>query len=323
MKVNILITVFFILSGITGSNELFASPKKTSQIEKYSWTLGYQADKSIEFSKPAEGKPLKLDVFFPSDHKEGGKKACIIFFFGGGWSGGSTEQFYGFSKYLSSRGMVAISAQYRTKSSHKAIPSQCVEDGKEAIRYVRSHAHEFGIDPNKIVVGGGSAGGHVAAASTMCPKIDTNPKSTVSCKANALVLFNPVYDNGPGGYGHDRVKDYWKDISPFHNIVPDLPPTITFFGDNDRHIDVKTINTFQKKMDDIGNQCETHIYEGSAHGFFHINKGGRKMFEDVLMKTDAFLIRNNFLSGENTVLEWTAESIAQLPAKNPKKKKKK
>ena len=85
----------------------------------------------------------------------------------------------------------------------------------------------------------------------------------------------------------------------------------------------EVINAFQEKMVDAGNQCETHIYKGSGHGFFHIQKGGRKIFEDVLIKADAFLVKNNYLSGNNTAIEWTAKSIANLPAPTPKKKKKK
>lgn len=295
--------------------------KSKSPKEKYSWTLGYQPDRTVTFSQPEKGEPLKLDCFFPADHKAGGNNPCIILFFGGGWSGGDTSQFYGYSKYFASRGLVAISAQYRTRSSHKATPRNCVEDGKAAIRYVRSCAKEFGIDSNKIVVGGGSAGGHVAAACAMCPKIDASPESQVSSTPNALMLFNPVYDNGPDGYGHDRVKAYWRDISPMRNIAADLPPTISFFGDRDVHVPVTAINAFQQKMVDAGNQSETHIYEGQTHGFFHVSKGGRKMFEDVLTKADAFLVKNGFISGRDNVRAWTAETIANLPAKNEKKRK--
>ena len=112
-------------------------------MEKHSWTLGYSPDKSIQYHEPEEGDPLKLDLFLPSDHKSSDKRACVIFFLGGGWSGGATDQFYGYGKYMASRGLVAISVQYRTRKSHQAIPRQCVEDGKAAIRYVREHAIEL------------------------------------------------------------------------------------------------------------------------------------------------------------------------------------
>ncbi len=282
--------------------------------ETYSWTLGYTPDESIIFSEPVKGKPLKLDCFFPENHLQGEAKPCIILFFGGGWTGGSTEQFYGFSKYFASRGIVAIAAEYRTQKSHKATPKNCVEDGREAIRYVRANAKELGIDPDKIIVGGGSAGGHVAAACAMCPKIDANPQSPISSIPNALMLFNPVYNNGEEGYGYSRVKEYWQDISPYHNIVAGLPPTIIFFGDNDKYVSVAVINAFQKKMEEQGNKSETYIYLDQAHGFFHISKGGRKMFEDVLTKADAFLVKNNYLTGDDHVLEWTAAAIENFKA---------
>jgi acetyl esterase/lipase len=282
---------------------------QTKDREKYSWTLGFKPDKTIQYHQPEKGNPLKLDIFFPENHALTEKRACIVFFFGGGWTSGSTEQFYGIAKYMASRGLVAISAQYRTKQSHGAAPRQCVEDGKRAIRYVREHAKELGVDPDKIIASGGSAGGHVAAACAMCPKIDATPDSTVSCVPNALVLFNPVYDNGPEGYGHKTVAEYWKEISPLHNIQKGAPPTVVFFGSNDSCVPVATVKAFEKQMIDAGNTCESHIYEGEEHGFFHISKGGRKMFEDVLTKADAFLVKLGYLTGKDNVAEWTAQAI--------------
>ena len=161
---------------------------------------------------------LKLYVFNPPGHKPSAKAPAIVFFFGGGWKAGTSEHFYPQSAYLASRGMVGISARYRTKSRDGAEPFQCVEDGKSAIRYVRLHAKELGIDPEKLACGGGSAGGHVAAATATIKSYDC-PDDNLSTSAvpNALVLFNPVYDNGPKGYGYERVKDYYQTISPIDN----------------------------------------------------------------------------------------------------------
>jgi acetyl esterase/lipase len=319
MKIGTFTELIFLISISFASAGLWAQDD-AGPVEKYSWDLGYEPDKTVEFYKPEEGTPLELDMFFPDNHTPSKKTGCIVFFFGGGWSGGDTKQFYGYGKYMASRGLVAVSAQYRTRKSHKAIPRQCVEDGKEAIRYIRRHAKEFGIDPNKIIAGGGSAGGQVAAACALCPRIDSDPGSPVPCQPSALVLFNPVYDNGPEGYGHSRVTEYWKDISPFHNIRPGLPPTIAFFGSNDKHVPVTTINAFQKQMTDAGNTCETHIYEGQSHGFFHISKGGRDMFEDVLAKADAFLVKHGFLSGDDKIAAWTANAINRLERKGKQRK---
>ena len=291
-----------------------------TKTEKYSWTLGYSPDKIIEYYEPKPDTKLGLHVFYPENHNAKDKRTCVVFFYGGGWVSGDPSQFYGYSKYLASRGIVAISAQYRNKKFNKATPKQCVEDGREAIRYIREHAKELGIDPSKVVAGGGSAGGHVAASIAMCTSIDANPQSKTKSIPNGLILLNPVYNNAQkGGYGYDRVKDYWEEISPYHNIKKGQPNTICFFGDSDHLIPLSTVDAFQTKMENVGNNCETHIYEGQKHGFFHISKGGRKIFEDVLTKIDGFLVDNHYLKGKNKVSTWTAEAIAHYQASKKSK----
>ena len=104
---------------------------------------------------------LKLHLY--ESKSENKKRPAIVFFFGGGWTGGSPKQFFPHCEHFASLGMVAISAEYRVKSRHGTTPFECVKDGKSAIRYVRANAKKLGIDPKKIIAGGGSAGGHVAA----------------------------------------------------------------------------------------------------------------------------------------------------------------
>ena len=118
---------------------------------------GFDPDKILIYKTVGDSR-LHLHVFFPDSHKSSDKRPAVVFFFGGGWSGGSPSQFHPHCEYFASRGMVAISAEYRTKTSHQTTPRECVKDGKSALRWVRSHAKELGIDPDKIVAGGGSAG---------------------------------------------------------------------------------------------------------------------------------------------------------------------
>ena len=102
---------------------------------------------------------LRLHVFKPDGHKETDSRPAIVFFFGGGWVGGTPTQFYQQARFLADRGMVAISAEYRVGIS----PFHCVEDGKSAIRFVKEQASSLGVDPDRVIASGGSAGGHVAA----------------------------------------------------------------------------------------------------------------------------------------------------------------
>ncbi|MFT4547215.1 MAG: acetyl esterase [Verrucomicrobiales bacterium] len=256
---------------------------------------------TAEIYKKASGDDLYIYIFTPDGHDaEKDKRPAVVFFFGGGWSSGTPKQFEQHARYLASRGMVAAVADYRVKSRQKATPKDCVADGKSAVRYLRQHAARLGIDPDMIAAGGGSAGGHVATATATLKKLDDpSDDQTISSKPNALLLFNPVYDNGPdGGWAHDRVKAYWKDISPAHNIDATTPPAIVFLGEKDSLIPVSTAKRFQKTMQDAGVKSDLHTYPGQPHGFFNEAKGGKKIFLDTLRKTDAFLVSLGFLKGE-------------------------
>jgi acetyl esterase/lipase len=193
--------------------------------------------------------------------------------------------------------MVAISAEYRVKNRHKTSPLECVKDGNSAICWVRAHAGELGIDPKKIAAGGGSAGGHVAAAiGTTKGIVEEGEDPTVSSRPDALVLFNPVFDNGPKGYGHDRVKAYWEKISPFHNLDKTTPPTIVFLGTKDKLIPVATGEKYRDTMKGLGARCDLHLYDGEPHGFFNKSK-----YHETVFEADRFLASLGFLKGEPTI----------------------
>jgi acetyl esterase len=237
---------------------------------------------------------LTLHVFNPPGHRVEDARPAIVFFFGGGWNRGGPEQFHRQSAHLASRGMVAICADYRTRDRHGTSPDACVRDGKSALRWVRAHAAELGIDPNRIAAGGGSAGGHVAAATAMLEGFNEPGEDTAtSSRPDALVLFNPVIDNGPVGYGHDRVKDYWRDFSPLHNIRAGAPATLLLLGTEDRLVPVATAEDFSARMLEAGVRCELVLYEGQPHGFFN-----RAKFNETLAEMDRFLVSLGFLEVE-------------------------
>ena len=271
---------------------------------------GFSPDETIVFKTvPGKVTDLKLHLFYPEGYDTGKPYPAIVLYFGGGWNGGNAAQFYIQAKYLASRGMVAICSDYRTRSSHGVVPYQCVEDGKAAMRHVRQHAGKLGIDPNRIAAGGGSAGGHVAAATATLDQFDAGENLNVSCVPNALVLFNPVYDNGPDGYGYDRVKEYWEVFSPMHNIDEDHPPTIVFLGDEDDLVPVSTAEAYQQQLRELGIQSELHVYPGAPHGFFNWNRDktpDKELFVATLTAADKFLASLGFLEGQSNVIQWVA-----------------
>ena len=127
---------------------------------------------SSEVYKEASGTKLRLYIFNPAGHKPADNRPAIVFFFGGGWNGGTPKQFEPHARYLASRGMVALLADYRVKSRQGTSPFECVKDGKSAVRWIRKNSSRLGIDPSRIAAGGGSAGGHVAAATGTVPGLE-------------------------------------------------------------------------------------------------------------------------------------------------------
>lgn len=254
---------------------------------------------TAEVYRNASGDDLWIYRFDPEGHDPNkDRRPAVVFFFGGGWNSGTVTQFEQHSKYLASRGMVAFVADYRVKSRQNTAPDACVADGKSAIRWVRTNAERLGIDPHRIAAGGGSAGGHVAATTGICDGLDdpSEQDSQVSSKADALLLFNPVYDNGPTGYGHSRVQQWFQAISPAHNITADDPPTIVFLGSADSLIPVSTARKFDSDLKAAGVRSELWIYEGQPHGFFNERKSPESFFDTVL-KMDAFLVSLGWLEG--------------------------
>jgi acetyl esterase len=259
-----------------------------------------EPDRTVVFKSAATGKggpaSLKLYIFNPPEHKASAKSPAIVFFFGGGWLGGTSTQFFPHCRYLASRGMAAISAEYRVKNLHNTTPMECVKDGTSAIRWIRQHASELGIDPAKLAAGGGSAGGQVAAATGTGKAFQEQGEDfSVSSRPDALVLFNPVVDNGPGGYGHDRVKEYWRKFSPIHNIDKNAPPTVIFLGTSDNLVPVKTAKKYKKIMEAKGRRCDIHLYDGQPHGFF--NFCNLDNFTKTLVEADRFLTSLGYLKG--------------------------
>lgn len=259
------------------------------------------AQESIQEVKPFVYKTidtvrLKMTVYYPSAFAVDKSYPAMIFFFGGGWKGGSIDQFRPHAKYFSKRGIICILVDYRVESRQHTTPFESLQDAKSAIRYLRKNAAQLHIDSDKIIASGGSAGGHLAAATALVAGFDEPGEDlTVSAVPNALVLFNPVIDNGPGGYGYDRIGERYKKFSPIHNIHEGAPPTIFFLGTKDKLIPVATAKYFKNVMERVGSRCDLFLYEGQEHGFF--NYGEKDYFNRTILETDIFLTSLGFLEG--------------------------
>ncbi|MFT6203155.1 MAG: acetyl esterase [Spirosomataceae bacterium] len=245
--------------------------------------------------KEINGKKLLLEIHSPQQLKDGVKYPAIVFFFGGGWNSGDRQHFIHHAKYFSQRGIVCFLADYRTKNDSQTTPFESVRDAKSAMRFVRKNAANFNVDPTKIITAGGSAGGHLAAATAFITDYnETTDDLNVSPIPNALVLYNPVIDNGPGGYGYERVGDAYKQFSPLHNIQKNAPPTIFFLGTQDALIPTETAEYYAKIMEKVGNRCDLKLYGGQIHGFF--NYQNIEYYKMTVSATDKFLQSLGYLT---------------------------
>ena len=247
----------------------------------------------ILYKNTKEGE-LNLFVYKPSEFDIKKKYSCIVFFHGGGWNSGNPEQFQRQSRYFTSRGMVAVSVEYRIRNVHGTSPIQAMEDAKSAIRFIRSNAKLLSIDSNKIAAAGGSAGGHLAAVAGNIDLFDdSNEVLTISSKPNLLILYNPVLHNGRKWPWIDNPSN----ASPYDNISKGAPPTIILTGTEDKIVPVELIKSYKKRMESIGSRCDLILYEGAEHAFF--NRGDD--FIDTVFQTDIFLKSNGYLLGPPTI----------------------
>jgi acetyl esterase/lipase len=276
-------------------------------------------DARVEVYKTIGDVKLNLYMFNPPESTPAARRAAIVFFFGGAWRFGSPAQFEAQCRHLASLGIVAITVDYRVSSRHHSTIADSVRDAKSAIRFVRDNALRLGIDPQRIAAGGGSAGGHIAAAAGVIPGLDEpGENQAISSIPNALVLFNPVVLLAPvaGDKELTQVAKQLRElpplapkpedqgplegvdlasVSPWHHVSKNDPPMIILHGKADTMVPYLTVEAFAKKMRALGNRCELAGFDGQNHGFFNYRPDGNKYYDETLGKVEEFLASLGYL----------------------------
>lgn len=246
---------------------------------------------------------LNLHVFRPADWQRSDKRPAILFFHGGGWNTGSPARYVPDCLYFASRGIVAITAEYRLGQRHGTSPAACIADARSAIRYLRGHAAELGLDPNRIVAAGESAGGHIAACTaTLTTGDDPADDKTISCIPNGLALYFPVLD---------RPQSREADLAPLHFVNKTTPPTLLLVGEEDGLSDPWCALDWAKRMDTSGQRCRVLIYRRTHHptGAHDLNN---PVENDLYRQVDLFLQQLGYLQGAVTMPDLTPQQVAKL-----------
>jgi dienelactone hydrolase len=245
-----------------------------------------------------------MEIYFPPNHDPAkGKVPGIIMFHGGGWSGGNLSQFRNLCNYFASRGLVAATSEYRMGSLAQGETKKgvCITDAKSAIRWFKQHAAELGIDPARIIAGGGSAGGHISVLATLNPDLNdpADPKD-IDTSVVAYLLFNPAFSP-------EDSKDAGADVLRY--LKKEMAPAIVFFGTKDTW-KVGWDAAFAK-LKSLGNTTtEEWLAEGQAHSFFN-----KDPWQSVtLIACDRFLVQQGLLKGEPTrAVPASGEKLVRKP----------
>jgi acetyl esterase len=256
---------------------------------------------------------LRLHVFSSAAHKPGDRSPAVVFFYGGGWVFGDIRRYQTQATHLALRGLVTVLVDYRVKCRYGATTTIMdeVADAKSAMRWVRGHANELGVDPSRIAAVGSSAGGQLAAATALLTDFDDPADPHIDPRPNALVLYNPGLDlASPAAirvmtrvWGN-AIADHLHDLSPMDHLDRGLPPTIIFQGTADKTVSPATDQDFCRRARALKAQCEVVLYPGAPHGFTEVWLGlddpsnfPKTEFwaADTSRRTDAFLTKLGWL----------------------------
>ncbi len=272
-------------------------PTRTPDVLDRNYALLQQAEGYAY--KSVHGEDLGAYVF----RSQGTEAAATgspaaLFFCSSTWDNGLVSQFAPHAIYLASRGMTGILIDYRVTSRFPGCtPMDAAADARSAVRWVRAHAKDLGVDPNKLAGCGGSAGAHAILSAAMMREGDAPADDkSISCVPNAVILFNPILDTSEKGIFSDHFPDKKsaKRASPMHHVRRRLPPMLIIHGTTDRVVPYEHSIRFKKKHWWRRNVCTVLPYEGQGHGFFNFNFDVR-LYEHTLNDLDRFLVERGFL----------------------------
>ncbi len=225
-----------------------------------------------------DGLALTFDVFRPKSNANG---AGVLFMVSGGWYSRWAPPEKAVSRFrpLLEKGFTVFAIRHGSGTRY-VIP-EVVADVRRSVRFVRQEAERFGVDPKRLGVYGGSAGGHLSLMLGVASD-DGDPKSRdklahVSDRVAAVVAYYPPTDVRPWV---NEKSSYWKnypalrfdaekagDYSPLLHVTPDDPPTLLVHGDKDKLVPLAHSENILAAFEKQQVQAELMVIEGAAHGF--------------------------------------------------------
>lgn len=239
------------------------------------------------------GRRLRLDVYVPEGDTPPGGRPALLAIHGGGWRGGGKGDYGRTLAPLARRGLVVVAVDYRL--SRPGAPSWPgnLDDVREALRWVRRHAADYGIDPDRVAAIGASAGAHLALllGTTPGPGADPQPRAL-----RALIdFYGPTdlrthFDERTAANGSiglmlggtpAEVPARYEDASPLRHVAPGLPPVLIVHGTDDALVPSGQSSSFAAALGRAGVPYRVIAVGGARHGF-GLRVGARDLTPDIL-----------------------------------------
>ena len=285
----------------TAANAVLRDGYPVAEVAFAGDVVGYP---SIIYSQPAGFRPNTLDIYVPTAARRGEKLPLVLFVHGGGWTSGHTRHSGAFADWpgvlaaIAAHGYVVASVNYRL--STEAPSPAAIHDVKAALKWLRSESGRFGIDSQRAVVFGGSAGGQLAALlATSCgvaeltpskselsrPGVDTDISSQSDCVQGAAIWYgvfdffplvsartlpsgapagpNAYLDCTPGSCSEAAIRM----ASAVAYLDASDPPFMLVHGDIDRVVSVEQSRNFAASLKTKGVAAELDVIVGVDHSF--------------------------------------------------------
>jgi acetyl esterase/lipase len=294
---------FVVLMGLAGLTRVAAAADEA----------GYTHQEDTIYGRKY-GTALTMDIFTPKENKNG---AAVIFCVSGGWFSAHEAINMGFLREFLKRGYTVFAVVHGSQPRY-TIPD-VLSDMNRAVRFIRFHAKDYGVDPDRFGIAGGSAGGHLSlmqgTAGDLGNPSAKDPVDRTSSRVQAVACFFPPTDflnyGKPGekalGRGtlsgfrapfdfaefdkktnsfvlitdEEKREEIGRKISPIYQVSPDDPPTLIMHGDADKLVPIQQAEIMIEKLKAANVPAELVVKKGASHGW-------PKMDEDISVLADWF-----------------------------------
>lgn len=230
--------------------------------------------------KRTQTRPLEIHVFRPRAETSAANGVTAVLFHGGGFHSGWPDEFFPLARELADAGHTVFVPQYRLQRADGAIWTDEFEDVLDAIEWTRAHAAQFGSDPERLVLGGSSAGAHLAAAAVTVPPPDGRQppaamglllsaayvdSENASQRSRERAANSSFVQRALLGEPQDVFEGRSLAYSPRAHLHSAMPPALMMLGEDDRLW--PAASAFCDAMNELGGQCRAKAYPGAGHAF--------------------------------------------------------